>query len=72
VRPHEQFFYLLYLCIGESLLTWLTQGRNMYNMTHFVQSNMSTVVDELEFVTANPSNASRVHFPGSHELTGNM
>jgi len=70
--PHERFFnFSRRSCSGESLPSWLTQGRKAY-LRHFVRtSKHDPLVDEVELVTVNPSYA-RVRFPGGREVTVNV
>ena len=58
-------------CSGESLPSWLTQGRKAYLRRFVRTSKHDPLVDEVELVTVNPSYA-RVRFPGGREVTVNV
>jgi len=70
--PHERFFnFSRRSCSGESLPSWMTQGRKAY-LRHFVRTSKNDLlVDEVELVTVNPRYA-RVRFPGGREVTVNV
>jgi len=70
--PHERFFsFSRRSCSGESLPSWLTQGRKAYLRRFVRTSKHDPLVDEVELVTVNPSYA-RVRFPGGREVTVNL
>jgi len=69
---HERFFnFSRRSCSGESLPSWLTQGRKAYLRRFVRTSKHGPLVDEVELVTVNLSYA-RVRFAGGREVTVNV
>ena len=70
--PHERLFnFSRRSCSGESLPSWLTQGRKAYLRRFVRTSKHDALVDEVELVMVNPS-YTRVRFSGGREVTVNV
>ena len=70
--PHERFFsFSRRSCSGESLPSWLTQGRKAYLRRFVRTSKNDPLVHEVELVMVNPSYAC-VRFPGGREVIVNV
>ena len=70
--PHERLFnFSRRSCSGESLPSWLTQGRKAYLRRFVRTSKNDPLVHEVELVMVNPSYAC-VRFPGGREVIVNV